>query len=429
MGPAGLRREGCLAAAATAVFSLVLGGLHSAGAAAPSGVRMSAVDGPAHRSTTNLQAASSAPTLDQTLTDAIRARLSKSTGSGFAAAVDIDGVGPVVRLNAAHASHPASTQKLFTTGPILQRMSQQVLTTEVRARAHPSAGVVHGNLVVVARRDPTMTRAALHTLAKAVHAAGVHRVTGRLNIDVGGMSMQTRRDGWKADSVPWDIGPLSPFPVNEDAYRRDSAYVAHPTESNASLFRQILRDEGVRVVGRAQVVRSTTASVVLASRRSATFQHMVKHTLRESDNFYAESFLFIEGAWRVQRLVRDAAVPDATFTDGSGLSYTDRESARGEVKLLHYLRQSNAGALWHASLPVGCRSGTLLDWFCHTIGEDNVWAKTGTLLHDRDLAGFTTDARGREVTFSVLVHGVRDLTAARKAIAQAVIAMRRYSGS
>jgi serine-type D-Ala-D-Ala carboxypeptidase/endopeptidase (penicillin-binding protein 4) len=176
-------------------------------------------------------------------------------------------------------------------------------------------------------------------------------------------------------------------------------------------------------------VRSSSAAVSVASHRSPTFQQMVKHTLRQSDNFYAESFLLIEGSWRVQRLIRDAAVPESTFTDGSGLSYTDRESPRGEVKLLHFLRQSSAGDRLFSSLPVGCRSGTLLDWFCHTIGQDHVWAKTGTLQHDRALAGFTTDALGREVTFSVLVRGARDLTAARKAIAQAVIAMRRYSRS
>lgn len=439
MLPAVLRRDGCLAAAAGALMSLAVTAGHPGGAAAAAAPQVQASvprapgllpDPTGHAAVTRATTSrtrTATSTLDANLTAQIRNKLSHSTGTG-SAAVNIAGIGPVVRLHAAHASHPASTEKLFTTIPMLLAMPDRQLTTQVLATAAPQGGVIRGNLVVQARRDPSMTRHALRELAAQVHQAGVTKVTGKLKVDVRDMSMITRRPGWKQDSVPWDIGPLSPFPVNEDWYRRDSSYLSHPTLSNASLFRSYLIDAGVRVVGSAAVVRSTNASVVLAKRVSPTLAQMIRHALKESDNFYAESFLFHEGVARVHDLVQTAQIPDVYFTDGSGLSYSDRESPRGELKLLRYVQTTSAADALFSSLPVGCRSGTLDTWFCHTIGAGHVWAKTGTLLHDRALAGYTVDAKGRQVTFSILVRGVRNLSDAQHAIAAAVLVMRRYDG-
>jgi D-alanyl-D-alanine carboxypeptidase len=443
MTSAALRRDGCLAAAAGALLSLVITTGHAGGAAAsvprspgllPDPSRHTAVQAAVTRATTSAGGTTSttsttrttSSTIDASLTTQIRNKLSHATATGYSAAINVDGLGPVVRLHSAHASRPASTEKLFTTIPMLLVMPDRQLTTEIRATAAPQNGVINGNLVVEARRDPSMTRHALRDLAAQVRQAGVHKVTGKLKVDVRDMSMMTRRSGWKQDSVPWDIGPLSPFPVNEDWYRRDSAYLSHPTLSNASLFRSYLIDAGVHVVGGATVVRHSTASTVITQRTSPTMAAMIRHALRQSDNFYAESFLFHEGVGRVQDLIKTAQIPDAYFTDGSGLSYADRESTRGELKLLRYVQTTSAGDALFSSLPVGCQSGTLVTWFCNTIGSGHVWAKTGTLLHDKALAGYTIDARGRRVTFSFLAHGVRNISAAQRAIAAAVLVMRRY---
>jgi len=154
----------------------------------------------------------------------------------------------------------------------------------------------------------------------------------------------------------------------------------------------------------------------------------VRHTLQASDNFYAESLLSLEGRGAVTRLLDDAGISNSYATDGSGLSYSDYESARGEVKLLHYAAKSAAADSLVASLPVGCRSGTLYDRFCDTIGEGMVWAKTGTLRYNRALAGYTYDRLGRRVTFSILTYGVRNLTRDVNAIDRAVLVLRRYAG-
>jgi D-alanyl-D-alanine carboxypeptidase/D-alanyl-D-alanine-endopeptidase (penicillin-binding protein 4) len=155
---------------------------------------------------------------------------------------------------------------------------------------------------------------------------------------------------------------------------------------------------------------------------------LVRHTLQESDNLYAETLLAIEKRWRVNRMLHDAGIKNSYATDGSGLSYSDYETARGEVRLLKYAAASPVADQLVASLPLGCRSGTLSERFCNTIGEGMVWAKTGTLRYNRALSGYTYDHLGRRVTFSILTYGVRNLTSAVHAIDRAVLVMRRYAG-
>jgi D-alanyl-D-alanine carboxypeptidase/D-alanyl-D-alanine-endopeptidase (penicillin-binding protein 4) len=151
--------------------------------------------------------------------------------------------------------------------------------------------------------------------------------------------------------------------------------------------------------------------------------------LRMSDNFYAESLLELAGGLdRVAKLVDAAGITDVSVaTDGSGLSYDDRQSPRGEVQLLTYARNGPAYELLHALLPVACRSGTLEERFCNTIAEGKVWAKTGTLTHTTALAGWTMDALGRQVTFSVITAGVRDWSKAVRATDRAILVLRRYA--
>src|SRR5213076_837648 len=92
------------------------------------------------------------------------------------------------------------------------------------------------------------------------------------------------------------------------------------------------------------VVRKTTASDIVASHSSRPLRGLIEHTLTESDNFYAESLLAVAGGHpAVRKVSSNAEVTDrSSATDGSGLSYSDREAARGEVTLLNYAHGSPA---------------------------------------------------------------------------------------
>jgi serine-type D-Ala-D-Ala carboxypeptidase/endopeptidase (penicillin-binding protein 4) len=418
----------------TGTTLLLAGTLAATAAAAPVGPyfeRFSRT--PAQADAQQSQARPQAPreAIDTALQSRIAQRMSRATADHYGFVVDIQGVGRVVSLGPGRAMRPASTQKLFTTLPLLLDNSDRRLVTDVVVTKPPVDGVVAGDLVIRASGDPSLVKGNLVSLARAVHRAGVTRVTGRLVLDIGSLPTNTRQPGWKHEFVPEDIGPLSPFPLDRDWWRTDSSYISNPTRANLDFLRQRLAHNHVKVVGNDLIVRSSTASVVLASHQSATMRALITQTLRWSDNFYAESLLSVLGGHApVNRTTSTAGVTDTSrATDGSGLSYADRETVRGEVTLLDYAHGSPAaGDLLHA-LPVACRSGTLRHRFCRTAGGHNVFAKTGTLTHSSALAGYSRDARGRWVTFAVITGGVRNTYAAEKAIDRAVLVIRNYQGS
>jgi D-alanyl-D-alanine carboxypeptidase/D-alanyl-D-alanine-endopeptidase (penicillin-binding protein 4) len=369
--------------------------------------------------------------IDATLQSRIMQRMSHATADHYGFVVDIQGVGRVVSLAPGRPMRPASTQKLFTTLPLLLDRPDRRLVTDVVMAKPPVDGVVAGDLVVRASGDPSLVKDDLGYLARRVHRIGVTRVTGRLVLDIGSLPTNTRQPGWKHEFVPTDIGPLSPFPLDRDWWRTDSSYIANPTRANLDVFRQRLAHNHVKVLGQDALARSSAASVVVASHQSATMRALVTQTLRWSDNFYAESLLSVLGGHApVNRTSQTAGVTGTSYaTDGSGLSYEDRETPQGEVTLLAYARGGAAADdLLHA-LPVACHSGTLRHRFCRTAGSNDVFAKTGTLSHSSALAGFTKDARGRWVTFAVIAGGVRSTYAAEKAIDRAVLVIRNYHGS
>jgi D-alanyl-D-alanine carboxypeptidase/D-alanyl-D-alanine-endopeptidase (penicillin-binding protein 4) len=357
-------------------------------------------------------------------------RLRRATSGRYGMVVDIEGVGRVASLHPARALRPASTQKLFTTLPLLLSRSDDRLVTQVTVTRLPVAGVVSGDLVIRSSDDPSLAKGDLGRLAHQVEAEGIKRVTGDLILDIGSWPTNKRRPGWKSDFVPAYIGPLSPFPLNHDAWRRDSSYVRHPTTANLAMFRKRLVSHGVHVRGDSVIRRTSPAGTVVATHRSAPLSDIITETLRLSDNFYAETLLTVAGGHKTVNATSAAAgVTDtSTATDGSGLSYDDRQTARGEVTLLNYAQASPAADDLVRALPLACRRGTLKHRFCHTDGAGEVWAKTGTLSHTSALAGYTTDADGRRVTFSVICGEVRSITSAQHAIDRAVLVLRHYAG-
>jgi D-alanyl-D-alanine carboxypeptidase/D-alanyl-D-alanine-endopeptidase (penicillin-binding protein 4) len=398
------------------------------GPAQPGGAPLAAAAEPASSTSTGTTTAAprAASGADADLTAAVKTRMDHSTSSSYGVVIDIEGVGRVVSLNGGRSLLPASTEKLFTTLPLLLNRPQDRLVTSIAATSAPVSGVVHGDLVVRTVGDPTLMAGGMVELARQVHAAGVRRVTGRLVLATGGLPSTRTRYGWKSSYVPWDIGPLSPLAVHYDTWSTTSWYDAHPTAGNLALLRGKLTKAGVRIVGASAIVRSAAASTLLAQHSSGTLADIIRHTLRQSDNFAAEQMLSIQG-WTPINKVSNAAGAGGTATDGSGLSLRDRRTAAGEVALLEYAHKSPADALLVRALPVGCQSGTLKDQFCDTIGAGTVFAKTGTLSHVKALAGYTTDAKGRRVTFAFLTNGDTSTSRAMTAIVRSVLLLRHYA--
>jgi D-alanyl-D-alanine carboxypeptidase/D-alanyl-D-alanine-endopeptidase (penicillin-binding protein 4) len=414
-------------AAAAVLVSGVVVVATQVGAVPPGSLRFAAADPSPSPSASASGSPRPATGLDTNLTAAIKSRMDSATSSSYAVVVDVAGRGRVVAVNAGRGLLPASTEKLFTTLPLLISHPNDRLDTVIGSTSAPQSGVVHGDLVVRTSGDPTLMGHDLTTLARQVHDAGVRKVTGRLVLGYGGLPWTRTRSGWKSSYVPWDIGPLSPFAVHSDTWRTTTHYVTHPTGGNLGMLRNKLVKAGVRITGGIAAMRNPTIATTFGQHSSDTIAGIIRRTLRQSNNFYAEQLLNIEG-WNPVNDVIKAAGSGGTATDGSGLSLTDRRTAAGEVALLKYAHTSSAAGLLMQSLPTACRTGTLKEEFCNTSGAGHVWAKTGTIDHVKALAGYTTDAKGRWVTFAIITNGDSSTSRAMRSIVNSVLQLRHYAG-
>jgi serine-type D-Ala-D-Ala carboxypeptidase/endopeptidase (penicillin-binding protein 4) len=350
--------------------------------------------------------------------------------------VDVDGLGVVVRRDAAHALPPASTQKSFTAVAALMSLPPGFrFTTVVASRAKPTAGRLPGSVWLVAGGDPYLTTSGLRALARQVRASGVRYVAADLLLDDSRYDARRHADGWKRSYVPDEAGPLSAMSVDENQWRDDSAFLSDPALPAARLFREYLKAEGVTVHGVIKRNRRPADAAVLTSRQSGPLPAVLRRTLKDSNNFAAELVLkevgkvvrndpsSAGGHAAVRDVLSEHGVPAGTGSDGSGLSAYDRQTAAAELALLQAADASAVAGDFRAALPVACQDGTLEKRMCNTAGAGRVLAKTGTLPGVRALSGYTTTASGRSVWFSFQLTGIADGTKARNALDAAAVVL------
>ena len=389
---------------------------------------------PAARAATSSATTSSAATSSAAsdLGARVNTALSAAGAPTIAAAVEVDGLGTVLRRDAAHQLPPASTQKSFVSGAALLRLGPATrFRTEVASLSAPVDGVVQGDLWLVPGGDPYLTTSGLRALAKALRAAGVTRVTGVLRLDDSRYDAKRRAAGWETEWVPEESGPLSSFAVDANRWRTDSAFLSDPAMPNAVKARDLMRAEGIHI-GTITRQRRPASATTLASVQSGPLSAVVRRLLKDSDNFAAELVLkevgrvvtgrgtSVDGLAAVRSVLGQLGVKVGVGSDGSGLSTDDRQNPDSQVALLRVLDASEVSAAFRTALPVACRDGTLKERMCGTAAEGRASAKTGTVTGVRCLAGYTTTRSGRVVRFAFQITGVQDGTRARNAMDRAV---------
>ena len=378
------------------------------------------------------------PPLTKAAADALGRSIGTAlAGSGartIAASVEVEGYGGVYRRNSAVAVPPASTQKSFTGLSVLLAVGPDTrLRTEVAAPATPVDGSLTGPLWLVGGGDPYLTVAQLTALAAKVKAAGVTTVAGDLLLDDSRYDARRSAAGWRPSFVPGQSGPLSAMALDRNRWRADKAFLADPALPAAARFRDLLKAAGVTVTGTVRRAPRPAEAATVAVHESAPMSSVVSRALKASDNFAAELLLkelgrtvradgsSAGGIVAARQVLGALGVPVGPGADGSGLSSLDRQTPAGQVALLKAGRRSAVASSFRAALPIGCVDGTLKTRLCGTAAAGRVHAKTGTLSGVRTLAGYTTTARGRVVTFAVQLSGVTDGTKALRAIDRAVV--------
>lgn len=353
------------------------------------------------------------------LPEAVRGIVAQSPVGDAASVVVRDGDGDVivgVRPNAPRL--PASNQKLVTIATALDVLGPDArLATTLVAEAEPVGGVISGDVWLVGGGDPTFSTGAFadaywgiyaptaDRLAAELAAAGVTRITGRINADASRFDDVPGAPGWKPEFIPAQSPPISALTIDRAA--------SGPALRAARAVRRALVRAGVRV-GMARIAPAPAADPVeLARVESAPVGILVELAGRDSDNFVAEMLLKAAAAEATGRgttaagveaeggVLAELGVPDRglALVDGSGLSYDNRATAAALSLLLARVDDDPAlGPAMRSALATAGVNGTLAGRMTSGPAAGFVRAKTGSLNDASSLSGYAGVC-----AFSVLV--------------------------
>ncbi len=233
-------------------------------------------------------------------------------------------------------------------------------------------------------------------------------ITGTVRTSKGG---ELRVDG-KGSGLRFVVGGSVPPGDCFSVYRS----VPDPAAYLGRTFVELLRSVGVQVIrGAAPGVRPTEGRL-LYQHSSKPLVDVLRDLNHYSNNFIAEQVLLalgqLPGGQRdrqvgLDRLIgylSERGVPgeQMSLADASGLSHTNRLTARAIVAVLQHMGQhAGVGPEFEISLSVSERNGTLRR---RDFGgaESMVRAKTGTLDGVSSLAGYLTSVSGRRYTFAII---------------------------
>ena len=320
------------------------------------------------------------------------------------------------RHNASVRRPPASNEKLLLSMALLDHFDAGH-TFAIRALAAGISpdGTIDGDLYLRGEGDPEVADGRLRHLASALEAAGVTRVTG----DIVGLTGPFRRDwfapGWKP-YFPKDYIALPTALTFRQNTSRTGAHIRNPERRAARFLVRALGRLGIGVDGNATQGAGVSGLKTIASVSSPPLSTLMLHMDRRSINFSAEVLgkalaydvtgtgSMAEAGATICGYEAAHRVTGMTCHDGSGLSYANRQTAAGIVRLLWVAnRQPWVGTL-RMALPDGGQ-GTLK----HRLPHVRVRAKTGTLDNVSALSGWVwSDAADTWIEFSLLTSGMNE---------------------
>ncbi len=223
------------------------------------------------------------------------------------------------------------------------------------------------------------------------------------------------------------------FPVGGRSF---SAFLSvhNPALWAATLFKKALVARGIKVDGE---VRSRDArapekerfdpqkAFEIAYQDSATLGAIARQTNKESNNLFAELILRTLGKERGESapdpdprknrergddqagsavikswLDRNSIPGDGlAIRDGSGLSRLDLVTPEATTRLLVAMGKTNSATIFHDSLPIAGRDGTLGSRLKSAAGR--IFAKTGTISYVHSLSGYAVAENGEVLAFSI----------------------------
>jgi D-alanyl-D-alanine carboxypeptidase/D-alanyl-D-alanine-endopeptidase (penicillin-binding protein 4) len=315
---------------------------------------------------------------------------------------------------------PGSVAKLATALTAMDRLGPDfTVTTRI------TTGASSGEIVFVGAGDEMLTSKDLAGLAARaawkLSSAGISSVS--LKVDDSLFPKPTAATGWKASYYPYDVSPVRALIVDQRA-KMDTSLDA------GQLLAGNLEADGIDVTSVSRGVKPAEASV-LSSHTSPPMKTWLQRMLLVSDADIAEGVSRLvalhEGhtaTWTNARAARTAVLKKYKITgsilyDGSGLSRSDRMTAKGIATLLRVLYKHESLRPVISWLPVAGKSGTLKYRFASkpaSCAKGRVQAKSGSLGDMIAMAGVAKTSSGALRVFVFMESGKKTGTAVKKAI-------------
>ena len=199
------------------------------------------------------------------------------------------------------------------------------------------------------------------------------------------------------------------LPPGAKQYANELA-VEDPALYAAVAFRQVLREEGIRVDGIAAARHlgpSNPEQVELARRDSPPLEQLLQVVDKVSQNLHAE--LMLRAARQVMPFadflkLAGIGEKEVNFEDGSGLSRLTLVTPGAMVQLLRFMDKQGQLERFRNFLPVGAEDGTLRNRFNHSPKARAIRAKTGSLSHVSALAGYADSKRYGPIAFHIVAN-------------------------
>lgn len=344
--------------------------------------------------------------------------------------VDANSGKVLIDINSEQPMIPASTLKIFTGIAAMDVLGSQSRFETIVKREGNLLTIVGGGDPTLVSQTPENWRGkppgseqppSLDQLADlAVNAIGQTTETFVVNFDDSLFAEPQAHPTWpdlyiRTGEVAPAQGLTMDFGINDS-----EAVMKDPAQSVAQYFADALTARGIPATLGENKLAAETATV-LTSIKSATITDIVERMITTSNNTMAEylahhvggasgAFTYDGGASATTQALTTAQIDltGVTILDGSGLSRSNRASAKSLVSALSYANSSD-GAAWTnlSGLPVAGISGTLVDRYDFgEPGRGTVRAKTGTLSKVVALSGTLVDASGDLLIFTFIANDV-----------------------
>jgi D-alanyl-D-alanine carboxypeptidase/D-alanyl-D-alanine-endopeptidase (penicillin-binding protein 4) len=313
------------------------------------------------------------------------------------------------------ARAPASNEKLLLSMALLDRFpAETTLPTRVLATSQPKDGVVNGDVWIVGHGDPEIDHTDMAELAQDLVARGIHKVNGHVMGATGPFGRDWFAPGWKSYFPTYYIAlPTAlTFHGNEDHRGRN---VNDPERRAANELTKQMKRAGIKVTRKPGLGTPPSKLTALTTIHSDPLGSIMHRMDLWSRNFYAEVLgkllgartggppgTIAKGANAIARFAHQHGVGSVVAHDASGLSYRNRITPKGIVRLLWVADAAPWGATLRDLLAQGGQ-GTLEGRLTNV----TVRAKTGTLTNISALSGWVWMERvGDWAEFSILSSGI-----------------------